>query len=92
VNPLSFTSLGTPYTIDLTRRTDGGPKVRLMVYPVLNPADVPSREAFRDWIGQTILIDGHPKVVHSVESYSIGGAYLAGRPLGVAVVEEDITS
>lgn len=84
---IEFTSKGT-HTIDLTNRTNDGPKVRLTVYAVDNPTDVPSREALDYLIGQTVLIDGVERIIHSVESFCIGGVYRAGRPIGLAVEDK----
>lgn len=83
----SFISKGAPWVVDLTKRTSDGPKVKLTVYPVLNPTDVPNREGLEYLIGSTVLIDGVEKVVYAVESFCIGGPYLAGRMMGLAVVE-----
>lgn len=61
---------------------------RLRVYATSNPTDVANREAFSYLIGQTVLIDGVEQVVYGVESYALGGTYRAGRPIGLAVVED----
>lgn len=83
---LAFTSKGI-HTIDLTKRANDGPKVKLTVYTVDNPTDAPSRKALDYLIGQTVLIDGVERVVHSVESFCIMGMYNGGRPIGLAVEE-----
>lgn len=80
---LAFTSDGS-HVVDLTSR--GGPRLR--VYSTTNPSTVSSREELdRTLRGLTVLIDGEPRVVHSVESFCIGGVYAAGRAIGLAVEE-----
>ena len=77
VAPLSFVSEGT-HSIAVHG-------TKLTVYSVRNPVDVFSREALDYLKGQTVLIDGTERRVHSVESFCIGGAYPAGKWIGLAV-------
>lgn len=88
-NTLSFTTDGPSYVLDLRNRTGPGPRVRLRVYSTRNPSDVPNREALNYLIGRAVLIDGAERVVHSVESFCIGGIYYAGKAIGLAVVENE---
>ena len=84
VSPLFFASLDS-FTLP---RGEGRP--RLCVYTVANPTTVPSRDALSYLMGQTVLIDGVERKVYGVESYALGGAYMAGRPIGLAVEEDDV--
>lgn len=86
MNPLSFTTQGPPWTVTLPRDPVG--TIKLTVYPVLNLTDAASCDAFDHLRGSTVLIDGSPKVVHSVETYRIGGIYRAGLLMGLAVEEK----
>lgn len=82
VSPISVISTDS-WVVDMTTR--GGPRLR--VYSTTNPREVSNREALNYLIGQTVLVDDVPKVVHSVESFCVGGTYAAGRAIGLAVEE-----